>query len=122
MASPSFLRLPIDPAEGFPQAFRLALGGRTYQFRLHANVTEELAIARAGELLTLPMRGAFLVLAVAREEPAGLVTILRRKLAPGVEYRAAELALLFRVIRLDLRNLNGLGAFGSEVVGGVALR
>jgi hypothetical protein len=122
MAAVSFLRLPIDPAEGFPQAFRLTLAGRTYQFRLHANVAEELVDDGSGDLLDLPAKGAFLVLAVAREEPSGPVTILRRKLVPGLEYHAAELALLFRTMRLDRRNLNGLGAFGSDVVGGVALR
>jgi hypothetical protein len=118
-----YLRLPIDPAEGFPQAFRLALSGRTYHFRLHANVAEEYAAsAPAGGLLDLPTAGAFLVLAVAREEPSGLATILRRKLVPAVEYLAGELALTFRTMRVDLRNLNGIGSFGSEVVGGVAVR
>ncbi|MFN2496345.1 MAG: hypothetical protein ABR608_10640, partial [Pseudonocardiaceae bacterium] len=72
--------------------------------------------------LDLPSAGAFLVLSVDREESGGLVTILRRKLVPEVEYLAAELALVFRSMRLDLRNLNGVGAFGSEVVGGVAPR
>jgi len=59
---------------------------------------------------------------VDREEPAGLTTILRRKLVPGVEYHAAELALTFPTMRVDRRNLNGAGSFGSVVVGGVALR
>jgi len=42
MAELTFLALPIEEAEGFPQAFRLSLAGRTYQFRLYANVAEEL--------------------------------------------------------------------------------
>jgi hypothetical protein len=122
VADLTFLALPIDPAEGFPQAFRLALGGQSYLFRLYANVVEEALAAAAGRPLDLPARGAFLVLSVDREEPAGPTTILRRKLVPGVEYHAAELALTFPRMRLDPRNLNGAGAFGSEVVGGVALR
>ena len=122
MAPLTFSRLPIDPAEGFPQSFRLTVGGRLYQFRLHANIAEELLDPAPSGLLDLPARGAFLVLQVDREEPAGLVTILRRKLVPGVEYHAAELALTFRTMRLDPRNLNGLGSFGSVVVGGVAPR
>jgi hypothetical protein len=117
-----FNQLPIDPAEGFPQAFRLALGGRTYQFRLYANVSEEFAAAAGDGLVDLPAVGAFLVLAVDREDPAGLVPLLRRKLVSNVEYHAAELALVFRTMRLDRRNLNGSGSFGSIVVGGVALR
>lgn len=122
MAPPSFLRLPIDAAEGFPQAFRLAVAGRTYRFHLHANVSEELIDSAPQGPLELPADGAFLVLAVDREEPGGLVPILRRKLVTGVEYPAAELLLTFRTMLLDLRNLNGIGSFGSEVVGGVALR
>jgi len=118
----SLQRLPIDPADGLPQAFRLALGGRTYQFRLHANVTEEFLEQAPEGLLELPLPGAFLVLAVHREEAAGLIPILRRKLVSNVEYQTAELTLLFRTMRLDRRNLNGIGAFGSEIVGGVALR
>jgi hypothetical protein len=122
MANLSFLALPIDPAEGFPQAFRLSLGGRLYLFRLYANVAEETLAGATGGPLDLPATGAFLALSVDREEPAGPTTILRRKLVPRVEYHAAELALTFPRMRLDPRNLNGAGAFGSEVVGGVALR
>jgi hypothetical protein len=121
VASPTFLRLPIDPADGFPQAFRLALAGRTYQFRLHANVAEELLDDGLAGLLELPTDRAFLVLTVTREGPDRAV-ILRRKLVPDVVCDAAELAVLFRVMRLDRRNLNGIGSFGSEIVGGVAVR
>ncbi|MGI8334817.1 hypothetical protein ACRYCC_33105 [Actinomadura scrupuli] len=120
MTARSFRRLPIDADEGFPQAFRLAMPGREYQFRLYANIAEEIVQAAPAGPLDLPSAGAFLVLEVDREEPGGPVTILRRKLVPGVEYLAAELALTFRTIRLDLRNLNGIGSFGSEVTGGVA--
>jgi hypothetical protein len=121
VATRSFLRLPIDADEGFPQAFRLAVAGRNYLFRLYANVAEDVVATQAGPL-DLPSAGAFLVLSVDREEPVGPVAILRRKLVPGVEYPAAELALTFRAMRLDPRNLNAAGSFGSEVVGGVALR
>ncbi|MFK0282787.1 hypothetical protein ACIQVL_20330 [Streptomyces sp. NPDC090499] len=122
MAALNYLALPIDPADGFPQAFRLTLGVRSYRFRLYANVAEDLLDDASGELLDLPAERAFLVLSVDREEPAGPTTILRRKLAPGVEYHAAELALTFPTMLLDPRNLNGAGSFGSRVVGGVALR
>ena len=117
----SFLRLPINPADGFPQAFRLTVAGRTYRFQLYANVAEELLEATTG-LLELPVKGAFLVLSVDREEPGGLTTILRRKLVPGITYHAGELALTFPTMQLDPRNLNGIGEFGSRVVGGVAPR
>ena len=115
------LQLPIDPAEGFPQAFRLSFGGRTYRFRLYANVAEEVLDAATGPL-DLPADKAFLVLSVAREEAAGQTVILLRKLVPGVVYQAAELVLTFPTMRLDPRNLNGVGSFGSQVIGGVDLR
>ncbi|MEO5878201.1 MAG: hypothetical protein ABIS86_03805 [Streptosporangiaceae bacterium] len=120
MAARGYRRLPINADEGFPQAFRLAMSGQEYRFGLYANIAEELVRAAPAGPLELPAAAAFLVLEVGREGPGGLVTILRRKLVPGVEYLAAELALTFRTLRLDLRNLNGAGAFGSEVVGGVA--
>lgn len=121
MTAPGFLQLPIDAADGFPQAFRLTMAGRTYQFRLYANVAEDVLDSASGPL-DLPAREAFLVLTVDREEPGGLTTILRRKLVPGVEYHAGELALTFPTMLVDPRNLNGIGSFGSQVVGGVGLR
>ncbi|WP_030241779.1 hypothetical protein [Streptomyces sp. NRRL S-350] len=121
MATPGYLRLPIEPAEGFPQAFRLQLGSVVYQFHLYVNVAEDLLATAPGDaVLDLPAAGAFVVLRVAREEASGPRTILRRKLVPGVEYRAAELSLTFPTMRVARRNLNGVGEFGSEMVGGVA--
>jgi hypothetical protein len=117
----SFLQLPIDADEGFPQAFRLSVGGRTYRFQLYANVAEDLLDTTTGPL-KLPVVGAFLVLAVDREDTAGPTTILRRKLVPGIEYHAAELALTFPTMVLDPRNINGIGSFGSQVLGGVDQR
>ncbi|MGW7528515.1 hypothetical protein [Streptomyces sp. NPDC054783] len=123
VAAPSYLRLPIEPAEGFPQAFRLQLNARIYQFDLYVNAAEDLLRTTGVDaVLDLPTAGAFLVLRVAREEPSGLVTTLRRKLVQGVAYSAAELSLTFPTMRVARRNLNGAGEFGSEVVGGVALR
>ncbi|MFF7475890.1 hypothetical protein [Streptomyces sp. NPDC008092] len=122
MAALNYLALPIDPAEGFPQAFRLSLAGRSYRFRLYGNIAEDVLDDLPDGPLDLPARSAFLVLSVEREDPAGPASILLRKLVPGVEYHAAELALTFPTLRLDPRNLNGAGSFGSQVVGGVAAR
>ena len=125
-----FLRLPVNPDEGFPQAFRLSLGGRTYQFALHVNVAEEVLPEPgevAGQILELgdpevDRSGAFLVVAVSREDAGGAVPLLRRKVVPGLEYLTGDLVLTFRSLRVALKNLNGVGAFGSEIVAGVALR
>ncbi|MFD0687815.1 hypothetical protein [Actinomadura fibrosa] len=117
-----FQRLPIDADEGFPQAFRLAFADRDYRFLLYANVAEEVLRDAPDGPLDLPAARAFLVLAVEREQTGGTASILRRKLVPGVVYEAGELALTFTEVRLDLRNLNAAGTFGSSVVGGVAAR
>src|SRR4051794_5372324 len=100
MATLNFFRLPINADEGFPQAFRLTVAGQLYQFRLYANVAEELLDPDPSGPFELPSPGAFLVLRVDREEPTGLVTLLRRKLVPDIEYHAAELALTFRTMRV----------------------
>jgi hypothetical protein len=118
----AFLRLPINADEGFPQAFRLTVGGQLYRFELYANVAEELLDPVPASPFDLPVPGAFLVLRVDREEPTGLVPLLRRKLVPQLVYEADELALTFTTMRVDPRNINGSGAFGSSVIGGVALR
>ncbi|MGX2998575.1 hypothetical protein JNUCC64_30650 [Streptomyces sp. JNUCC 64] len=121
-------RLPVRPDEGFPQAFRLLVGDAVYRFAWHVNIAEErLAALVAGPdgpdtVLDLADGPAFLVLSVARDDPDGPVTLLRRRLVPGVRYRAGGLLLVFRTLRVAVRNLNGAGAYGSEVVGGVSAR
>lgn len=136
-----FRRLPVNADEGFPQAFRLTVAGVTYRFALHVNVAEQEvpdpvrapdgAIpggAVPGGVLDLATdapgsaTGAFMVVVVVREDPGGDAPLLRRRIVPGLRYRAGDLVLTFRTLRVALRNLNGIGSFGSEVVGGVALR
>ncbi|CCK24486.1 hypothetical protein BN159_0107 [Streptomyces davaonensis JCM 4913] len=126
MSEPSFLRLPVNPDEGFPQSFRLSFEGRSYVFGFQVTIAEEAlpdvhAPAGLNSLVNLPGDGAFLVVTVVREGTAGGVTLLRRKVIPDMVYRAGELALVFRTIRIALGNLNGFGRWGSEVVAGVAL-
>jgi hypothetical protein len=127
-ATHDFRLLPVNADEGFPQAFLLVVGSATYRFTLHVNVPEEtLPDPEEGREAVLDLapsnagRG-FMVIAVVREDPGGEATLLRRKIVPGLEYQVGELVLTFHTLRVALRNLNGIGAFGSEVVGGVALR
>jgi hypothetical protein len=127
MSTPSFRRLPVDPDEGFPQSFRLAFGGSSYIFGLQVDIAEEMLPAAGtpdglGTAITLPTGGAYLVMTVLGEDSLGGSTLLRRKIIPGVVYRAGELAIVVRTIRIALGNLHGVGPYGSELVAGVALR
>jgi hypothetical protein len=114
-----YLRLPIQPDEGFPQAFRLSVGSSAYSVALYVSVLED---PIPDQRLVLPTTGAFMVMSVRRDSPGSPTTIFRRKLVTQHEYEAAELAFVFTRIAVDARNLNGAGAFGSQVTGGVALR
>ncbi|MDP9696699.1 UNVERIFIED_ORG: hypothetical protein J2X79_004282 [Arthrobacter globiformis] len=126
MTESRFLRLPVNPDEGFPQSFRLSFDGRNYIVGLQVTIAEEVlpdiaAPDGLNALVSLPEDGAFLTVTVVQERSVGDVTLLRRKVIPGMVYRAGELALVFRTIRIALGNLHGSGRWGSEVVAGVAL-
>jgi hypothetical protein len=117
----SYLQLPVNADDGFPQAFRMTLGRGSYVIALYVNVVDE-ALVSAGLPLLLPQTGAFMVMVAAREGPGQAQVILQRKLVPGHEYAAAELAFVFQELTVDPRNLNAAGAFSSRVTAGVATR
>ncbi|MBF6328323.1 hypothetical protein [Nocardia transvalensis] len=116
-----YLTLPIDADRGFPQAVRISLGERIYALSAHVNVTDE-QLLRHDRPLPLPSPGAFLVLEVSTDESDGTRILFRRKVVPHLQYHAHELALVFTELSVHPLNLNGSGAHGSSVVGGVALR
>src|SRR2546428_5339947 len=122
MAQRTYLQLPINADEGFPQAFRLDFNGKTYQVFLYVNILED-APARpdANDVYTLPdpSGGAFMVMRVVQENVAANKVIFQRKLVPNLEYEAAEVAFLFKEMGVARLNLNGIGAFGSKVIGGI---
>jgi hypothetical protein len=122
MSQYTYLSLPIDGDEGFPQAFRLTFNGRTYQILLYANLPEELVEAAEDQVFDLPAPHAFMVMRVARETTGQPEVIFHRKLVPNIDYEAQELAFRFDTMRVARRNLNGAGSFGSQVTGGVAAR
>jgi hypothetical protein len=122
MSERTYLSLPINADEGFPQAFRLTFNGRTYQFLLYVNLPEAQLDEHEETIYELPQPGAFIVLRVVRETLDGPVTIFQRKLVPHLEYEAAELALIFDTMRVARLNLNGVGAFGSQLSGRIAAR
>jgi hypothetical protein len=120
MAQRTYLRLPINADEGFPQSFRLNVGRNTYRLSFYVNALEsDQPIPK--DLYELPEQGAFLVMRVVREAAMPEV-IFQRRLVRDLEYEAGELAFVFRRMLVARRNLNGIGAFGSDVVGGVAAR
>lgn len=110
-----YLRVPVDADRGFPQAFGLSLGEKTYQVSLSVTVLDEDLVT---EPLEMPQRAAYVVCTVTDGER----TLLRRKVAPHVEYEADELAFVFTEIVVHPGNVNGSGAFGSRITGGVAKR
>ncbi len=121
----SYLQLPINADEGFPQAFRLAFNNRLYRLLFYVNAPEEEVLALPDDgFLDLPAPGShsFMVLSLAREGADGSRVIFQRKLVLNLDYAAAELALRFTRIHVAKGNLNGVGAFGSEVGGLVAAR
>jgi hypothetical protein len=121
MTGRPYLKLPVIPDEGFPQSFRMSFASSSYSVSLYVNATDGALEASSG-LLDLTGPGAFMVMTVAREGPDRPGVIFRRKLVVAHEYEFAELALLFTELKVDRRNLNGAGAFGSRITGGVASR
>ncbi len=125
MAQRTYLQLPINADEGFPQGFRLDFNGKTYQILLYVNILEDAAAQPdANGIYTLPdpHGGAFMVMRVVQEDVVANKIILQRKLVPNLEYEAAGVAFLFKVMQVARLNLNGIGAFGSQVIGGIATR
>ena len=113
--------LPVDNTAGFPQQFPLLLNGTNYQFLLYVDVPQA-ALGPIDELMVLPDAQRFLVVRVDVLGADGTAqTVLLRKVVPSLEYRAGGLGLVFPTQLVARRNLNGVGSFGSNIVGGVAL-
>ena len=117
-----FTSLPIDNARGFPQSFPFLFGGRTYHFRLYANIAAALLNDKTN-FIELPAPEAFLVVQVEREIAAGArETIFLRKVVPELEYETENIALIFPRQLVARNNLNGRGNLGSQISGGIAKR
>ena len=121
MSARNYLALPIDADEGFPQAFRLNFNSNSYRIVLYMNVLEGTQ-PDANGFYTLPAAGAFMVLRVLQENSAGPTVILQRKLVLNLEFEAGDVAFRFTQMYVARSNLNGVGSFGSRVMGGIAAR
>jgi hypothetical protein len=131
IADLAYFDLPIQGDEGFPQAFRLAFNNALYSIALYVNTSEadlqalpddgflELGVQPPG---SAPMENGFMVMRVTREAPSGPQVIFFRKLVPNLAYPAVELGFWFGQIHIAKLNINGVGAFGSQVQGHLAAR
>lgn len=118
----TYTLLPIDGNLGFPQAFLMLFAGRAYRFRLYVNAPASLLEDRS-LVLDLPAQEASLVVQVEVESPDGTrQPIFLRKVLPEFEYETDAIALIFPQQRVAVQNLNGQGAFGSQVAGGIGAR
>jgi len=117
----AYRRLPVAADEGFPQSFRLRIGATTYVVSLYVNLRDP-SLLRSTQPIALPQTGAFMVMALSQESAGTLTPLFRRKLVLAHEYETSRLAFLFQRILVHPQNLNGAGAYGSRVDGGVAER
>lgn len=123
--------LPVDPDQGFPQRFLVAISGASYDVQLYANVAgtvprelpELLELAPPDQPTEPSAPPAFLVLTITRRTPPAEV-LLRRKVVvdPGLVHEAHELAVVVHEARIARDNLNGRARRGSRVVIGVGRR
>jgi hypothetical protein len=73
------------------------------------------------ELMVLPDALRFMVVRADVLATDGTTqTIFLRKVVPSLEYRARGVGLYFPTQIVALRNLNGIGNFGTNVIAGVA--
>jgi|SRR5215813_3246638 len=129
---PTFVNLPVDADDGFPQAFLLSMNANTYRFEFHVNIAEEQLRAAqpigARTLVDVVGDGSapasalsgILVMAVTRQDATGDVALLRRRVLPGLVYDAGELLMTFATVQIAAGNLNAAGSFGSLLTAAVA--
>jgi hypothetical protein len=122
MTARTYYQLPINADEGFPQSFHLNFDNQSYQILLYVNILEQETPYPEDHVFELPDAKAFLVMQVARVSATGTQVILQRKLVPNHEYTAREVAFIFQTMRVAMKNINGVGSFGSQVIGGIAAR
>ena len=91
-----------------------------YEFALYVDVPVS-SLGPLDELMVLPDARRFLVVRVDVLRSGGTeATVFLRKVVPSHEYRTGGLALTFPTQIVARRSLNGVGNFGSNVVGGAA--
>jgi hypothetical protein len=117
----TFDPLPIDNTSGLPQSFGYVRDGVRYLIALYASIPEN-ALGTINEIMSLPDdKDRYLVVRVDAFSANGAsMTVFLRKVVPSLFYRAGGLVLHFPVQKLARGNLNGIGNFGTNIVGEVA--
>jgi len=113
----------------------LVFANRNYRFRLYVNANAPalkdkaaifdlpLAPSAGDKALATDFREAYLVVRAELDQPAGAPQLVFvRKVMPELEYEFAGVALYFPQQRVAVQNLNGVGNFGTQITGGIALR
>jgi hypothetical protein len=127
----SFVPLPVNADEGFPQSFLFALGSDTYRAEFYVNVAETNLPGRpvdprttvdvVGDRAAIASKG-MLIGAITRQDRTGDVPLLRRRLEPGLLYTLPDLLILLDDAQIAIGNLNGVGSYGSVLTARVARR
>lgn len=104
MTERTYFQLPINADEGFPQSFQLNFDNQVYQLMLYVNALETETQRPDDYIYNLPEADAYMVMQVAQQTPEGPQVIFQRKLVLNLEYEAAEVAFLFRSIKVSSPN------------------
>jgi hypothetical protein len=117
----TFDPLPIDNGSGLPQSFGYVRDGVRYLIALYASIPED-ALGAMDEIMALPdNKDRYLIVRVdAFATDGASTTVFLRKVVPSLVYRAGGLVLRFPMQTLARGNLNGIGNFGTNIVGEVA--
>jgi hypothetical protein len=123
----SYAALPASGDDGFPQVFRIELGGTVYRLTFGVSFTDAslvLGSQYAGTFFDLPDpdHGLFLSLRADRDDllpGSGLVGV--RRVALVIPISLGPLRFRFSRIKIAQANLAGPGQYGSELTGEVAV-
>jgi hypothetical protein len=122
-----YAALPASGDDGFPQVFRLELGGTVYRLTFGVSFTDP-ALVLGSQYAAMffdlpdPAHGLFLSLRADRDDlppGSGLVGVRRVVLATPIPL--GPLRFRFSRIKIAQANLAGPGQYGSELVGEVAV-
>lgn len=126
-ASLTYFSLPVSGDDGFPQAFLIDLNGTIYRLTFTIMFSDPSLVLSASYgagffNLPDPVLGLYLNLMVELENlPTSSRLLGVSRIVIGLPVAIGQLRFLFSRIKLAQANLAGTGAYGSEVLGQVAV-